>query len=702
MLVIVLGGGLFAMTLTREMFPESQPDKLLVSTIYPGVQPEEIEKAVTIKIEEAVRDVDGIEKVDSTVREGASITVLTLRSEVKNPDVVLQEVKAEVDALQDLPDEVESTTIRKIQPKLPVIGIALYGENDEAALKRAARDLRDDLLRLPGVTEVEIGGIRDDEISVEVRPERLREYDVTFEEVAAAIRTTNLDVSGGQLKGSRSTIAIRTLGEQTRGIDLEGIVVRTQLDGTKVYVRDVAVIRDHFIDSDAESYFNGERAVNILVYKVGAQDVLQISETVKAYVAGKQRQAADFSGWTAAWNAPWYWRPMSLLGNGAWRLVVLAGGKPDPQKIYLDSYRTPFAHNYQVALHTDLARYLEGRLDLMVRNGAQGLVLVILSLMLFLNWRLAFWTSVGIPTAFLGSFYVMWLFGVSINLISLFGMIIVLGIIVDDAIVIGENIYRHIQEGMPPVQAAITGAEEVMWPVIAAVTTTIGAFLPLMFMEGQIGVFFGQLPLVIVAALSMSLVEALVILPAHLKHLPDQQHMAASEAKWMSRATDWLSHSTAVRAYEWVLRKALEWRYVTVATALSFLFVAAGLVLGGIVEWQFIQKMDAESLIADLEMPVGTPADVTRQRLFALLQAARELRRRGGVGRRGLACGAAHHRAARGRRARTERTADQRGDSHGTAQGVRTVAGGELGGLDRAVRRTGGQGRGDRRQRPPV
>ena len=635
MVVIIVGGGLFALTLTREMFPESQPDKILVSTIYPGVQPEEIEKAVTIKIEEALRDVDGVEKIDSTISEGASVTVLTLRNEVEDADVVLQEAKAEVDAIQDLPDEVESTTIRKLQPKLPVIGIALYGENNEAALKRAARSLRDDLLRLPGITEVEIGGIRDDEISVEVRPERLREYDVTFEDVAAAIRATNLDVSGGQLKGSRSTIAVRTLGEESRGIDLEDIVVRTQSDGTEIRIRDVAVVRDHFIDSDAESYFNGERAVNILVFKVGAQDVLQICETVKAYIAGKQQRVEDFSGWTAAWDAPWYWRPLALIGNAAWRLVVKVGGKPDPQQIYQDSYRTPFAHNYQVALHTDLARYLQGRLDLMVRNGAQGLVLVVVSLMLFLNWRLAFWTAWGIPTAFLGSFFVMWLFGVSLNLISLFGMIIVLGIIVDDAIVIGENIYRHVQEGMPPVKAAIVGAEEVMWPVIASVTTTIGAFLPLMFMAGQIGDFFGQLPLVIIAALSMSLLEALVILPAHLKHLPDQQHLAAAEAKfersrlglvrrWMHRLTDWLSHSTAVRVYEWVLRKALEWRYVTVATAVASLFLAVGLVLGNIVEWQFIQKMDAESLIADLEMPIGTPADVTKQRLFALTEAARE------------------------------------------------------------------------------
>jgi hydrophobic/amphiphilic exporter-1 (mainly G- bacteria), HAE1 family len=221
MVVILVAGTMFALTLTREMFPESRPDKILISSIYPGVQPAEIEKAVTIKIEEAVRDIEGVEKVDSTVNEGMSLTVLTLFNEVDDIDAVLQEIKTEVDALQDLPDDVESTTVRKLEPRLPVISVALFGRGDEASLKRAARALRDDLLLLPGVTDVEISGARNDEISVEVRPERLLEYDITFNEVAEAIRQTNLDVSGGQLRGTRSNIAVRTLGERMRGVDLE-------------------------------------------------------------------------------------------------------------------------------------------------------------------------------------------------------------------------------------------------------------------------------------------------------------------------------------------------------------------------------------------------------------------------------------------------------------------------------------------------
>lgn len=636
MLVILAGGAMFAVTLTREMFPESQPDKIVVATIYPGVQPAEIEKAVTIKIEEAVRDVDGVEKIDSTISEGQSVTMLTLRNEVQDADAVLQEIKAEVDAIPDLPDEIENITVRKVLPKLPVIGIALYGEDDEGSLKQAARNLRDDLLRLPGITEVEMGGVRDDEISVELRPERLREYDVTFAEVAEAIRLTNLDISGGQLKGGRSNIAVRTLGEETRGVDLENLVVRSRPDGTNIQLADVATIRDSFIDSDAESYFNGQRAVNILVYKVGDQDVLQISQIVKAFIRGKQQADDDFTGWSAAAAHPWYWRPFALAGNGLLRIVTKVSGQPDPQQVYLDSYRTPFNHNYKVALHTDLARYLEGRLDLMMRNGSQGLLLVVISLLLFLDWRLAFWTAFGILTSFLGSFAVMWMLGVSLNLISIFGMIIVLGIIVDDAIVIGENIYRHVQNGMHPTRAAIVGAEEVMWPVIASVTTTIGAFTPLLFMQGQIGDFFSQLPLVIIAALSMSLLEAIVILPAHLKHLPPHVKNPSQERaqrfglrakwnRWTSRITEGLSHSTAVWLYEKFLLLALRWRYVTIAASLMCLMLTMGVWFGGIVKTEFIQKMDSESIIADLEMPIGTPAEQTRERLTALTAAAREL-----------------------------------------------------------------------------
>lgn len=638
MVVVLVAGAMFAFTLTREMFPESRPNKIAVTTIYPGVQPQEIEKSVTIKIEEAVRDIDGIEKVDSAVSEGLSMTVLTLLSEVEDVEALLQEVKTEVDAIQDLPEGVETTTVRKMEPRLPVISVALYGAGDEASLKRAANRLRDDLLRLPGISDVQISGVRDDEISVEVRPERLLEYNISFNEVADAVRQSNLDVSGGQLKGERANVAVRTLGEENRGVDLEDIVVRTRPNGTKVYLSDVALIRDDFVETDLESWFNGYPAVHCIIYKNGDQDAIQISTLVKAYVKGKLREPFDPYGFEAAAQQPWYWRPYSLVEAGVVKLARILSGRPDPEAVYEESRGNPFPHNFQVALHTDLARFIEGRLDLMLRDGKQGIVLVLISLVLFLNWRVAFWVGTGIPIAFLGTFAMMWLLGATLNLMSLFGLIIVSGILVDDAIVIGENVYRHIQNGVPPKQAAVIAAEEVMWPVTAAVLTNIAAFLPLLFVKGQVGDFMKELPLVVIAALTVSLLETLMMFPAHLAELPSKQEMDARAARRPSRGkrlrritdplgriTERLSHGRVMAAYQQFLRTTLRWRYVTVATALTALFLSVGLLASGIVPWVFVQKMDSETLVAALEMPVGTPADLVRDRLQALTARAVEL-----------------------------------------------------------------------------
>ena len=244
MLVILASGAVFALTLQREMFPESRPDKLMVSATYPGVQPEDIEKAVTVKIEEAVRGLEGIEKVESSVAESVSFTTLTLAQSVDNVDVMLQEIRNEVDSIQDLPEDVEKISLKKVQPQLPVISVVVYGDQEEQTLKQTARNLRDDLLKLQGVSRIELNGIRNDEIYVDVRPEKLLEYDVTFEDIALAIRNENVDVSAGQLKGDRSSIAVRTLGEEQSAFALSDIVIRSSTDGSQVRLKDVATLKD--------------------------------------------------------------------------------------------------------------------------------------------------------------------------------------------------------------------------------------------------------------------------------------------------------------------------------------------------------------------------------------------------------------------------------------------------------------------------
>ncbi|QDT64548.1 efflux RND transporter permease subunit [Calycomorphotria hydatis] len=637
MLLVLVAGSMFAFTLVKEMFPEVRPNRINVTAVYRGVQPEELEKALTIKIEEGVRDLEGVEKVESVVSEGISSTVVTLLSEVEDIDAAVQRVKNRVDALEDLPDDLDKITVNEMEPKLPVIVVALYGPGTEAERKRAARKLRDELLLIPGISEIEISGTRDDEISVEIRPEKLLEYDVTFGEVASAIRATNIDISGGQLEGIRTRTAVRTLGEETRGSDLEDLVVRTEQDGRKIYLRDVATIHDGFVDSDLEGYFNGERAVNCTVFKTKSQDAIQISQLVKAYVAGKRNEPFDAYGFQAAIDAPWYAAPIQYFTAFANWMVIQITGRPDPAAIYEESYTEPFEHSFKVALHNDLARFVSGRLELMTRNGLQGLVLVVICLNLFLNWRVAFWAAVGLPVSFLGTFIVMWAFGVSINLLSMFGLIIVLGIIVDDAIVIGENIFRYVEEGMPASKAAIVGAEEVMWPVITAVTTTIAAFAPLFFIKGQIGTFMGQLPLVVLAALTVSLIEALIILPSHLSHLPPLKRMKEAREKSVAKRgigafmdrlqhqRDNFMHDVLIVQYERLLRVALTWRYITLSVAVATLMITLGLFAGGIVEFVFVQKMDSEALICELEMPVGSPGERVHERLQTISDKAVQL-----------------------------------------------------------------------------
>ncbi len=401
MIVMLVAGTAFAFTLIREFFPESRPSKILISAIYPGVQPQEIEKAVTIKIEEAVRDIEGIEKVNSTVSESVSTTIVSLLNEVKDPEIVLQKIKNEIDAIQDIPEEVEQISTYSLVPKLPVISVAVFGDGSESDLKKATRDLKDELLTLPGVSDVVISGIRDDEISLEVKPDKLLEYNISFDEIAEVVAQSNLDISGGNLKGNRSNTSIRTLGEETRGRDLENIIIRSLPDGRKIHLKDLAVIKDEFVETDLESYYNGKPATSCIIYKTASQDAIQISQLVKAFIAGKKNQTFDPHGFNTAYEKPWYWKPFSLTGCYISYAINKFSGRPDPQKIYDESLVNPFDHNFEVELHTDLARFIEGRLDLLLRNGKVGLILVVISLNLFLNWRVAFWAAIGLPVSFL-------------------------------------------------------------------------------------------------------------------------------------------------------------------------------------------------------------------------------------------------------------------------------------------------------------
>ena len=374
MLVLLASGFIFAFTLQREMFPESRPDKLMISAIYPGVQPEDVEKSVTIRIEEAVHSLEGIEKVEAQVGEGVCFVTLTISQSISNVDVLMQEVRNELDAIQDLPDGVEEISLRKVKPQLPVIAISVSGGEDERAIKQAASSLRDKVLKLPGVSKVELYGVRDDEIYVDVMPAQLLKYDVTFEEIASAIRGANLDVSGGRLKGNRSTVAVRTLGEQQDASALEEIVVRAESDGRRIQLKDVAKLSDSFVDTDLKSNFNGHRAVDVVLFSGQTEDVVEIAAVVKT--------------WFTARSGNPYTGPTEGLSQA---LTML--GRADLYRIDKQARRDPFSTGFNYQLHTDIARFVEGRLELMLRNGKAGLVLVLISLNMFLNENCTFYQN---------------------------------------------------------------------------------------------------------------------------------------------------------------------------------------------------------------------------------------------------------------------------------------------------------------------
>lgn len=597
MVAILVSGVWAGLTLTREMFPESRPNEVLITTVYPGATPEEVENGIAQRIEEAIKDVEDIDKIETTITEGISSIFVTLTNEVDDLDQKVNEFKAAIDTIprDELPRDAEETMVSKFEPRLPVISIALFGDVDEGLLKDAGRRLRDDLLLLPEVSDVELTGTRKDELVVEVEPEKLNAYQLSLDEVAAEIRRSNLDLPAGEVKTAEQNIAVRTLGETDEAQRIADTIVKTRPGGQVVRVRDIGRVIDAFEESDTRGRFNGRRAVDVIVYKTGDQDAIRIANLVKAYVAGKRGDSPP----------------------GAWATFF----DPELRAVYERSRNDPYPTALTLATHSDLSRYIADRLDLLKRNGAWGLLFVFLTLLFTLNWRVAFWVMMGLVLSICGGIFLMSVLGVTLNLITAFGLIVVLGLIVDDAIVVGENVYARVERGDTPRVAAIRGTEEVTWPVLIAVTTTIGAFFPLMFIEGRIGDFMGVLPIVVMAALVVSLVEALMILPAHLS----DTLKAVRQDLNGKRPHNWLGRLIAgVRAkqqyllgkvlsdrYAGLLRRATRYRYVTLAAAIGALFLSLGLVAGGRVEVVLIQKLDSETILVNVEMPIGTPVEKT-------------------------------------------------------------------------------------------
>ncbi len=613
-MLTAIGGGVYsAFTLVREMFPEATPNQVVITTVYPGATPAEMEKGISVKIEEAIKDIEEIEEIRTVNGEGFCTVNAILYSDVDHVDQIVTDVKAAIDTIprDEFPEEAEEPQVVKAEPKLPVINVAFHGDLDDQTLKRIGKRLRDDLLLVPGITDVALSGIRKDEISVEVRPYKLFEYDLSFMEVGEAISRANLDLPGGQVKTSGANVSVRTLGEEEQATPIGEIIVRSDPSGKVIRLNEIAEVIDGFEDADIVSRFDAKPAALVTVYKTADQDAIDISKKVKALVAGKTRQPLE-RDWLDRLKA---------------RLLM----QDEVREVYEAAYNDPYPQIGTLKTSTNLARFIEGRLDLLKRNGMWGLGLVFCSLLLFLNWRVALWVMIGLLVAILGTLIVMTCMGYTLNLISMFGLIVVLGLLVDDAIIVGEHVYTRVENGMEPKLAAITGAEAVTWPVVCAILTTIVAFAPLMFIEGQIGDFLGILPVVVLAALSVSLFESLSILPSHLAEglkpiSPNARATSVSGIRgWIARirkAQAAILKDSLLVAYERLLRAAVSYRYVTVTTLLCILAVAISAVVGRRVRIEFIQKMDSETITAALKMPVGTPIEGTSRAIRQVEQAA--------------------------------------------------------------------------------
>ena len=468
LMVILLAGGLYSVfTIKKESQPPIETNFITVIMPFLGSSPEDVEEGILVKIEESIQDIEGIQEIMSTGRRGLGEVQVEVRT---GYDVleVMNEIKNRVDAISTFPDNTEKPIVSRTRVQQQVNLVSVYGDVDERTLKEYAKQVRNEIVTLPGITRAILLGSRPYEISIEVSEFTLEQYGMSLAEVAQALRRGSLDLPAGTIRSDAGDIQLRTKGQAYTGLDFEDILVRTNPDGSRVLLKDVANIRDDFEETGRFSEFNGKPAFTIQVLSVGDQNELDISKTVRDYVADKQASAP------------------AGVALAAW---------------------------------ADVTYYLQSRLDMMIKNMMFGALLVFLSLALFLRIKLAWWVMVGLPVAFLGTFILMPVLGITVNLISLFGFILVLGIIVDDAIVIGESAYTNMRAKGHSIDNILEGVHEVALPVTFGVLTTIAAFIPILMISGIMGKFFASIGWVVTLCLVFSLIESKLILPAHLAHM---------------------------------------------------------------------------------------------------------------------------------------------------------------------------------------
>ena len=574
MAFLVLAGLAAATNLVQEILPELSLDRVQILVEYPGATPGEIEESVVGKIEEQIRGVEGLDRLEATASEGLGSVIAEFKT---GTDInrAINDVKAEVDRIITFPEEARRPQVREITSRQNVIRLLVHGDVSERALKQLAYDIEEGISSLPEVSLAEVSGARPYEVSIEVPVSRLRALGLTLEDVALAVRQGSIELSAGRISTGDEEILVRTLGRNYDQGDFEDIIVLTRPDGTSVRLSEIATVRDGFADTDLSVHYNGTRAVGIDVYRASNEKVLEIAEAVREYLAGEVLPALPPG-----------------VGVEIWK---------------------------------DDSVEVAGRLGLMIENALLGLALVLAALTLFLEVRLALWVAIGLAVSFIGTFLFMGFLGVSVNMFSLMALVLALGIVVDDAIVVGESVFTQRERGVGGVAAAIRGTRRVSAPVIFAVLTTATAFAALLSAPGPQGELGRPIPLVVITVLLISLVESLLVLPNHLSHLPAP---GASREGWLSRRltrvrgrVDVLLKRVQDGPLDRGLRLAVDQPAIVLASATGLLVLTLAAVSAGVVPNQFLTPIAGEVVSANLEMPVGTPGERTAS-VAAQLEAA--------------------------------------------------------------------------------
>ena len=576
MTVMVIGGFFTLIQLTQEEFPAIDPEAVQIVVEYRGASPAEVEESICIRVEEAIKGTPDLDRI-STMASGG-ICVVTAEILV-GADVAATEIGNRIDAIDTFPADSERPLVPKVEVRRPVLRVALSGPLTEHELKRLGQRARDEIANLPGVSQVVLQYDRDYEVSIEVSEATLRRHGIDLSHVAEAVRSFSLDLPGGSVKTGGGEILLRAKGQAYQQSDFEDIVVLTRPDGTLVRLSEIATVIDGFEDTELRGQFNGDPSVVIKVQLIGEEDALEAAAAVKKWVV---------------------------------------------------PFRQSLPKGVSATIFNDDSLELVVRLDVLVRNGRTGLALVFVVLALFLRFRLAMWVAAGVPIAFAGALLFFPVFGLTISTLTVIAFIIVLGILVDDAIVIGESVHSREVEGMPQIEAAIRGTQDVFVPVIFGVLTSVTAFMPIILLPGRMGGFFGTVGKTAIVCLAFSLLEALLILPSHLAHRKRESatdKLNGFSAKWrriQGRFADGLDQIAKVN-YARALETAINFRYATVAAAVAVLILTAAMVTTGRIRFQFFPEVAGDIAYATLTMPRGIPLERTEVAVAQIQAAADQL-----------------------------------------------------------------------------